>query len=275
MKCITASIIAVAGLTAAANATTTVNILVNGGNQAIVSANSGIQSVEVLVTVSTTSTSALGLGSMIFQPIVSRWAATDSLAPFTSAFGSNTSTPSGAVPDAPGSYGRISPFAAVNLTTSQRLFGHVHTSGSNGGPPGTFLRIAKAQVTNWIGEEGNTSGDSGVNIGQRSNVGRVSYDPAFLAYTTDVHVFRFALLLDTDLGVGRHIIVDAPLAGFGNLNTTTGNREVYWYADLNEVTGSVREVPTVVSGLIRIGIPTPASLALMSLGGIAIARRRR
>jgi hypothetical protein len=274
------SILALAGVCGGASAATTVNILVNGGSQLDLYPGSGVHHIDVLVTVSTTATNAIGLGSMIFQPTVSNFGNLpgDALVAFTSAFGSNTSTPSGAVPDAQGQYGRITPFAAVNLTSSQRLFGHLHTGFSAGAPPGTWLRIAQAQVTSWIGSTGNTTGGSGVNIKQLNNIGRTTADPAFLAQTSNVHVLRFALQIDTGFPSDerRTLTVDAPLAGFGNLNTTTGNREVYWYADMNEVAGSVREVPIVNTARIQVLlIPAPASLALLGLGGLAVARRRR
>jgi hypothetical protein len=279
MKNVIASLVAVAGLSVAASAATTVSMLVsldgtNFAQNVNLIPNSGIQTVQVLTTVSTNTAAAIGLGSMIFQPVITNWAPTDSLVPFTSAFGSNTSTPSGAVADAPGQYGRITPFASVANTSAQRLFGHVHINGSGGAPAGSnFLRIAQAQVTNWIGGAGNTSGGSGVNIRQLSNIGRTASDPAFNSTTTNVRVFRFAVNIDTAVQP-RVLGVDAPLAGFGNLNTTTGGREVYWYADLNEASGSIREVPTVANGSISI-IPAPASLALLGLGGLAVSRRRR
>jgi len=274
MKNVIASIVAVAGLSVAASAATTVNMLVstNGtdfSNSVNLSANTGLQTVQVLVSVSTDNAAALGLGSMIFQPTVSNWTATDALVPFTSAFGSNTSTPSGAVPDASGQYGRITPFAAVSNTSAQRLFGHVNNnvSGVN------YLRIAQAQVTSWIGGTGNTSGGSGVNIKQLSNIGRTASDPAFNTQLTNVHVFRFAVQIDTSVANRSSLTVNAPADGFGNLNTTTGQREVYWYASLNEASGTIREVPTVVAGIIN--IPTPGALALLGLGGLTVARRRR
>jgi len=280
MKNVIASLVAVAGLSVAASAATTVSMLVsldgtNFSQNVNLTPNSGIRTVQVLTSVSTNTTAALGLGSMIFQPVVTNWAATDSLVPFTAPFGSNTSTPSGAVPDAAGQYGRITPFAAVSNSSAQRLFGHVHTNGSGGAPAGSnFLRIAQAQVTGWIGTAGNTSGGSGVNIKQLNNIGRTASDPAFNTTLTNVHVFRFAINVDTAVNP-RTLTVDAPLAGFGNLNTTTGNREVYWYADMNEASGSIREVPTIAAGTITIPIPAPASMALLGLGGLAVARRRR
>lgn len=279
MKNVIASIVAVAGLSVAASAATTVNMLVStdGTNfsNSVNLSGGGVQTVQVLVSVSTNTAGALGMGSMIFQPTVSNWTASDALVPFTTAFGSNTSTPSGVVSDAAGQYGRISPFGAVSNTSAQRLFGHVHLNGSGGAPAGqSFLRIAQAQVTSWVGGTGNTSGGSGVNIKQLNNIGRTASDPAFNTTISNVHVFRFAIQVDTAAARGANFLtVDAPLAGFGNLNTNTGNREVYWYADMNETAGSIRELPTIVAGTIN--IPTPGALALLGLGGLTVARRRR
>jgi hypothetical protein len=280
MKSTMAGVAAVAGLALTAHAATTVSILVsrdgvNFSQHVGLSSNSGVQQVQVLVSVSTSNTAALGLGSMIFQPVVTSWSATDQLVPFTAPFGSNTSTPAGSVPDATLQYGRISPFAAVSMTSSQRLTGHVHLNGSSGAPTGSnFLRIAQAQVTGWIGTDGNTSGGSGVNIKQLSNIGRTASDPAFNTTLTNVHVFRFGLLIDTGI-TPRAMSVDIPLAGMGNLNTTTGNREVYWYGDLNEASGSIREVPTIAQGTIDTGIPSAATVFPLSLGVLAATRRRR
>jgi hypothetical protein len=276
MRFITASV-ALACLSGTTSAATTVSMLVsldgtNFSQSVDLAPNSGLRTVQVLTSVSTTNTAALGLGSMIFQPTVSLWAPTDTLVPFTTAFGSNTSTPSGAVTDAAGQYGRITPFAAVSNSSAQRLFGHVHINGSGGAPAGSnFLRVAQAQVTSWIGGAGNTSGGSGVNIKQLNNIGRTASDPAFNGQTTGVHVFRYAVQLDTALGL-RPMMFDAPLQGFGNLNTTTGQREVYWYADMNEASGSIREVPTIIPAFIS--VPGPSTLALAGLCGHAVRRRR-
>lgn len=275
------AVLAMVGLCGAASAATTVNVLVstNGvdfSNSVNPVWSAGLQRVEVLVTVSNTGTAALGLGSFIFQPTISNWQPTDALVPFTSAFGGNTTTPSGAVSDSPGAYGRISPWAAAANQSSSRLFGHVHlTSGGVNQPPsGTYLRIAQAQVTSWIGGTGNTSGGSGVNISQRSNNGRTASDPAFNPSLINLRVFRFAVDVDTNQGF-RSLVIDVPLSGMGNKVTTGGSEgQVFWFADMNEPSGSIREVPTVNTAVINF-IPAPAGAALLGMGVVAVGRRRR
>jgi len=277
MKNVIASIVAVAGLSVAASAATTVNMLVstdgvNFSNTLNLQANTGLRTVEILTTVSNTGTATIGLGSFQYQPTVSNWGsggAADALVPFTTTFGGNTTTPSGVVADAAGQYGRISPWGGTSSTSSQRLFGHVNTDAGT-----TYLRIAQAQVTSWIGGTGNSTGGSGVNIKQLNDIGRSASDPAFNTNLTNIHVLRFAIQVDTSIAP-RTLTVDAPLAGFGNRNSTTGGREIYWYATSTEATGSIREVPTINSAAINVVVPTPASLALMGLGGLAVARRRR
>ncbi|HYE62499.1 MAG TPA: PEP-CTERM sorting domain-containing protein [Phycisphaerales bacterium] len=275
MKNVIASLVAVAGLSVAASAASTLTMLVstNGvdfSNNVNLIPNSGIQRVEILTTVSNTGTAAIGLGSMQFQPTVSNWRATDALVPFTSSFGGNTTVPSGAVADAPGVYGRISPWAAAANVSSSRLFGHVHNNPDGSGQ--TYLRIAQAQITSWFGGTGNTTAGSGVNISQRSNVQRTTSDPAFNPSLTNVRVFRFAVDVDTNAGE-RVLAVEAPMAGIGN-RQSDNSRMLYWYADMTESAGSIREVPTINNATITV-IPTPATMALLGLGGLAVSRRRR
>jgi len=281
MKQRVVSVIALAGLCAAVNAATTVEILVstdgvNFASTMLFTPGSGLTTYEVMVRVSTTNTAALGLHSIIFQPTVSNWRATDALLPFTESFGGPVPppTPDG-VPDAPGEYGRISPWALVANTTSQRLIGHVHlaSGGANQPPTGTYLRIAQAQVTSWIGGTGNTSGNSGVNIRQLNNIGRTASDPAFVSQITDVRVFRFGIQLDTNVAGRSSIIIDAPRSGFGNVNTATGNREVHWFADMNEPAGSIREMANVIPATIV--VPGPGVMGVLGLGILSVARRRR
>src|SRR2546423_14507373 len=113
-------------------------------------------------------------------------------------------------------------------------------NNSVGQPAGGWLRIAQRQVTAWIGGAGNTSGGSGVNIAQLANVGRTASDPAFSSQLTDIHVFRFAFTLDAHTAVPYGMTIDLPLNAFGNRNSTTGEREVDWWGDMNELSGSIR-----------------------------------
>jgi hypothetical protein len=200
----------------------------------------------------------VAFASLVFQPTVSNWDAqgpqTDTLAPFVNGgAGSNTSTPIGVVtnPADPTQFGRLSPFGRSALSSTSHLMGHVHTGGSGGAPQGSWLRIAQAQITNWIGQGGNTTGGSGVPLGQLMFVCRCT-DPGPSLETQNVTMFKFGVHLSSD-AAPRLLRIDSPPSAFGNRNTATGEREVYWYADWNESTGSIRGTPQVIPASIRVG----------------------
>jgi hypothetical protein len=280
MRNVIASLVAVAGLSVAANAD--VNTLVdwevsldgiNFSESVLVTSPGTLVHARATVTYTGTA-QPLGLASMLFQPTVSNWQVGDAAQGFANnGAGGNTTTPSGAIADVAGSFGRISPWARTALTTTTAITNHVHNAGSGGAPAGTWLRIAQRQVTGWIGGTGNTTGGSGVPIAQLANVGRTTNDPAFNP-ALSVNVFRFGMMINAAGAARPDMLVDSPTAGFGNRNTTTGEREVYWWGDMNESSGSIRGT-AVVDGAIITFVPTPASLALLGLGGLIVGRRRR
>jgi hypothetical protein len=282
MKKMVASLVAVAGLSVAAHAVdnTRMDVLVSldGINWAPqVTAGQG-STVQVLVRASYIGTATpLGFASAVFQPTVSNWTAGDTALDYAAGgWGSNQTNSANMVPAGAagaGQYGRIIPFGRTNLTTAQAITNHVHLNGAAGAPAGTsWLRIAQRQVTSWIGGTGNTTGGSGVNVAQLSDNGRTTLDPAFNPALQNVELFRFGITLGPAAGRDS-LTVDLPLAGFGNRNSTTGEREVYWFATMVEASGSIRGTAIVNPGTIL--IPAPASLALLGLGGLAAARRRR
>jgi uncharacterized protein (TIGR03382 family) len=281
MKSVIASLVAVAGMSVAANAV--VNTQVSWQTSADGSiwfagtrdyAPGSTVQVRALVTYTGTAT-PLGLASFVFQPTVSNATATDAIAPFINGgVGSNTSSPLGVIqPSDTANFGRVSPWGRSATASSSAIRGFFHTNPNNDGI--NYLRIAQAQVTSWIGGVGNTTGGSGVNIAQLANVGRTTSDPAFNPSIANVYVFKFGVSLDAANTTDRTLTVDSPLAGFGNRNTTTGDREVYWWGDMNEASGSIRGTANVTTAGIHVLVPTPASLALLGLGGLAVGRRRR
>ncbi|HYE62496.1 MAG TPA: hypothetical protein VD997_10930 [Phycisphaerales bacterium] len=297
MKSVIASLVAVAGMSVAASANivnTQVSFLasVNGGpftSDLNILAGQGVKRVEVVARFTYIGPgTALGFASAVFQPTVSGLVASDAAVGYVNGgLGSNVSSPSGVVADAPGQYGRISPYGRTALSsTGQAIFNHIH-NGNLGAPAGRTLRIAQRSATAWVGGTGNTTGGQGVNVAQLSNVGRTASDPAF-APGSSVNVFRWGMDIDTgatlDAAFVRTLTVDAPLNGFGNRVTATsaqfpgsaiGDREVYWWGDMNASTGDLRGLAQVAQGFINIVVPSPASLALMGLGGLCVARRRR
>jgi len=216
----------------------------------------------------------LGLSSLYFQPTVSNWRTTGGTDTFGALVnggqGGNTTSPIGAVTDAPGQYGRIIPFASRATNGIQMLTGFIQSISSV-----NYLRIAQQYGNDWIGTGLNISGGRGVPISQLAadGAGRTTADPAFNAATQNVIVFKFKITLSTDQ-VNRTMVVDAPAAGFGNLNSTTGVREVRWFATTSQNTGSIVGAATVSTATIT-EIPTPGAAGLLAAGGLAAFRRRR
>lgn len=313
MKKVIASLIAVAGMSAAANAQLMKMLVssdgVNFGSSVTVAPGATVQ---VLVTASYTgtSTSIAGFGSANFQPTVSNWHATDTLLPLRQ--GGNTLPADGSGMIQPqfytgttagggspvhagyvaGTYGRVNPMGRTFLTGTDALTGFVHNNPDGSGT--TYLRIAQASNTAWIGQAGNTSGGSGVNCAQLYIGGRTSSDPDFWGNTestfdpdigwvasartpandsrrSNVELFRFAFTLDATTPT-RDMIVDAPLAG--QQLSSSNVRYLGYFANPSVATPTNIQAAVVQTGIVHV-IPTPASMALLGLGGLVVGRRRR
>lgn len=269
-----ACVVAIAGLATATLAQGRVELEVSPAGAETwstgLTANPG-QSVDVRVKVSYTGTAQpLGLASMFMQPTVSNFRTTgvpDSVSPFVST-GSNITVPPGGVPNVAGQFGRIMPYANRATNGVQALASFVQTVSNV-----SYLRIAQGYATDWIGQGFNFSGDRGVPISQVNNVGRTASEPAFASATQNVVVFKFRVNISTDVA-GRIMQVTVPPEGFGNMNTTTGTREIRWFASMTESTGSLVGGATVIPASINV-VPGPASLALAGAGGLLAFRRRR
>lgn len=298
MKKVIASITAVAGLAVAASAQSTLlqyEVSLDGLSwHSSVNANPG-QTVEVRARAILSNAGSItgGLSTLIYQPVVNNWlgasftgngAAGDNVVVQTQGAVTNTigpiggsrTTPLGSNDGAPGQYGRTSPFASSATSTSTYYRGFVGT-GSNAG----LMRISSAHITNWIGAGptsgsntiNNVSGRGGVSSGQIAGANRLPSDPAYVT-SQDVVMFKFAITLAsaTDL---RTLNVSTPLAAIGRVLTggLPGIFDVAWYNDPS-TTSTTRTSIEVAGGNINV-VPTPATLALMGLGGLVISRRRR
>jgi len=172
----------------------------------------------------------------------------DSVAPFALR-GTNTS--GGAIDPRPnyslaGGFGRLKPWAATGPTTSQAYITHVHSAGSGGAPAGTYFRIARNDVTRWVGI-GTTSGTAAVNNFNGSG-GMVcaqkqsptASEPPRVAGTQNLPLM--VLVLDVGFaqpGQPRTILADAPTDGMTR-QTATGTRAASWYANTTESGASIR-----------------------------------
>lgn len=283
MKKVIASLVAVAGMSVAANAVDNTSIVWQVSRTGAAGTFSSSidnllpgQSFVARAVVSYTGTAApLGLASFVFQPTVSNFNSGDTLTPFVNGGqGGNTSTPPGVVADGSTTeFGRVIPWGRSALTPTSFMRGHTHTGGSAGAPAGNWLRIAQNHVTSWFGSTGNTTGGSGIPISQLNDVGRNSNDPAFHSSLQGINVFTMKITVGPDDAL-RTLAIDSPTDGFGNRNSVTGDREVYWFASMTEITGSIRGTAVVAGASVTV-VPSPASLALLGLGGLAVARRRR
>jgi hypothetical protein len=137
------------------------------------------------------------------------------------------------------------------------------------------MRMALPQVTSWFGGSGNTTGGSGVLVGQinRDVDFRPPTSPPFSGQIQDIVVLKFQILLGTSTDL-RSMIVDTPVNGFGNVQTGSGLRNGHWFADYIQPTGSIREAAFAVPAMINV-VPAPGSAALLGLSGFALMRRRR
>lgn len=293
MKKVIGSMLAVAGIAMAANAQDTTiryEASADGGNtwSSSVNALPGTQVQVRARVIWSGSTPVFGLSQVIFQPVVSNWTGADALitTPGTpngngiGPVGGSRSTPIGTVDDAPGVFGRITPFGANASTTSTYLRGHVGTGTAAG-----LLRISRADVTNWIGvgatsgaaAANNWNGAGGVGIAQIASVSRLATDPAFND-SSDVVVFKFGFTLGSSTAA-RSLDVSTPLNGINRETSATGGNfgRVFasWFTTSTAAQGT-RFYDSIgsVGATINV-VPAPGALALIGLGGLVATRRRR
>lgn len=291
MKNVIGSLIAVAGLAAAANAQQSqLNILVskdgvNWSSSVTVNQPAG-DSGRVYVGYFMTYVGGVApnaFASLTFQPTFSNVrAGVDTMAAFANQ-GNNTN--GGAIDpranySAAGGFGRLKPWAATGPSTSQTYVVHQHAGGSGGAPAGNYYRIARNDVTRWMGT-GATSGTAAVNnfngaggvvTGQKQSP--TAADPARVS--GHENLLLMVLAMDTGVvpaGVTHTILAQAPTDGMSR-NSTTGAREASWYANTSENAPSIKAPVVVFDGEINI-IPAPGALALLGLGGLVAGRRRR
>lgn len=278
MKSVIASIVAVAGIAAAANAQT----FETGTTRMVfeVSTNGADWSSSVNVAPSTpvafrvrfvyTGQAAVArIAEARFQPTISGWTAgQDVLAPFHNAGGgTNTSSPLGYLPDSnsmPVSNHKVGALAGTSQVSSGAGAVTSFVSGS-------LLRIAGANATQAVG-----SGSAGNNV--NGLFGVILQQPALTGGVLGTNVVGYkGLFTVSSSTTARSYGVGTSAA---SLQTITGGTDpnfkgVFWSTSDNTVpTGNIRSSVVIEGATVNI-IPAPGAAALLGLGGLAAARRRR
>lgn len=256
----TIAILAVAGLAAMANAQSTrlvfevsndsgatwgSNVTVNPG--ATVHVRTRVQ----LVNAGTNT--VLGLAGITFQPTLTNFKAADARVAFD-----NEATGAGTSENPQTNTGRILPFASAGM-------GPASASGvlTSHRDPGEILRFAGANATGPIPGGASNNLAHGVNSAQTPrSIGGTNFREG-----TDVVVFRYAITIN-DATV-RDLV-----AGI-NQGAVQNNRGSWYRTDAG--TGSLlATMGESLAATIHVAeVPAPGALALLGLGGMVAARRRR
>jgi hypothetical protein len=306
MKNVIVSLVALAGIAGAASAQVTQSpigatlryeVSINGGAwgssvdalpgdrvewRAVVSLNQGF--------------SAAALGRVYYQPVISNadndGGSQDQLGAWrnggTSGQGNTTlaqgllSAAEGANSGALASYGRVVYGFTSRSTTagnSGALTGFRHSGGSAGAPAGSFIRIAGGNNTQWYPASipnGTTALNNQILWGVVSDNNSAT-STWFASGTQNLVIFRQALIL-SDATDARTLSINseaATLQRAGGGSGTDDTRFMTWaLAGEGGSTATLRVGVEYVAGTINV-VPTPGAVALLGLGGLVAARRRR
>lgn len=304
------SLLAVAGLAAAASAQTyesgaaSLNFEVWNGSSWASSADvlpGGSVEWRVRVQYTGTRTDLTAMGEMWWQGVFGNvdntgaGASADQLGAWLGG-GTNANGIAGSmVPTADGSnggalsgYGRVFSFglAAMQSSNLNILTSFRHSAGANGAPAGEFIRVAGSGSTIWAPDVAatalgtTTANTQSIQRGVQSNQTAQALNPAQWTAGTNVIVFRGAFIASDDTAV-RTVSLGSDerfLRRVGGNTSTDNRRYIAWQTGAGDTgTGATghRTFANAFNGASINIVPTPASIALMGLGGLVAARRRR
>jgi hypothetical protein len=272
MKTVISALVAVAGIAAAANAASSITAQVWNGSSwgSTAQVNPAIDgTVLVRYVVSTDNANAAALNGANFQPTVSNWAALD--AAVLGATSGNFSVAADSSFETGNQFGRVAAFAFPNISAANTLKAHI---------AGSTLRIAQQTVTNAPGAGvtfNNVNGSGGIPISQNiGGPGRPVGSPDVVSGTS-VIVYGFRINLNSDNSNRNLGDVTKDLTLSGRSFSTGGATRWFTPSELaaGSSTASINEGPASFNDAFIDIVPTPASLALIGLGGVVAGRRRR
>ncbi len=306
------SLMAVAGMAAAASAQTyesgTASVIFEVYDSASSSWTNSVnivsgQTAEWRVRVQYTGSSSLnGLGEMWWQTQFSNadntgaGASADQVGAGQGLASGNNSAPSNMVPTADGNnggalglYGRVFPLglAATNAASSNVMSVFRHSAGANGAPAGEWIRLAGSGSSTWAPDMASTSAGTttantslllrGIQSNQTSQAGA----PTQHTESLNVVVFRGSFTASDDASVRTvNVGTDERFLRRVGGNTSNDNRRyIAWQTNSGDTGTGATGLRTFnnlfSSAAININVPTPGAMALMGLGGLIAARRRR
>jgi hypothetical protein len=279
MKNVIGALVAVVGLAGVVNAQTTkitAQVWDGAGWSSSVQKNPlapGGAEVRVRYVVSYTGTaSPFAFAGGNFQPLVGRWDAADAVA--LGARSGNFNAPAADDDFSTGEeFGRTRTTAYSNISSTNQLTAHQNNIGGV-----NTLRIAQATVTNAPGAGAtlnNVNGSGGIPLTQNvTGPGRPADAPA-IAEGKSIVVYGVKITLKADNSNRNLDDVTKDLSISGTAFSTGGTFR--WFAANSEISGSISSAAADLafeSAFIDI-VPTPASLALVGVGGLVATRRRR
>lgn len=232
--------------------------------------------VEWRVVISFTGTqAAAALGRIYYQPILSNVDNTgsggdqDQVGIFRQPPNAILSAAEGATTFPLPSYGRVVYGANGALTFAA----HRHSNGSNGAPPGEYIRIAQPSATQWPPQ----SGPGNQSLGVVSDNGAAS-STIFYPGTQNLVIFRQAFIASTDAPNQPRAVslsIDpASLLRAGGSSGSDDTRFMSWAASgEGGSTASIRCGVEFVPATITI-VPAPMS-AVAVVGALLLSHRRR
>jgi hypothetical protein len=310
MKNVIVSLVALAGIASVASAQVAVEAngarlkfeVFNGtswSNTAEVTAAGQTVQIRAVVSYTGTNTNVVALGALRYQPSISNvdndgaGASQDQWGTFRNGGTQGSQVANSMLTAAEGAsgaalasgYGRVV-YGGISMqaSTLNVASGFRHSANSAGAPNGTWIRFAGSSVTDWLPDTipgtPSTAQSNGINRGMLANQlasvnATTGLTNTFWAGgTQNLVIFRQAITVsDLDIATRSAMTVSALIGSIERAGTTDDRRIMKWQTGTFD-NGTFNTSVAIESASITF-IPTPATAALLGLGGLVATRRRR